>query len=832
MTKRRFIEVDFPIRAVGEHSAREKNIRHGHISTLHIWWARRPLAASRASIYAALIAEPKDEEERLRKSQFIADLCRWENSLNPRFIEKARREILEANGGRPPRVLDCFAGGGNIALEALRLGCETHALDLNPVAVLILKATLEYPQRWGQGDGETGRRGDGETGPWVLPGMGMERQVSNPLVEDVRRWGRWVLEEARKELAEFYPAEPDGSIPVGYIWARTVRCQNPECGAEIPLMRQFWLAKKPKKKVALRPVVVQGSKRAGEQGGRGEVQFEVVEGQEIDFDPAAGTVRRAKVTCPVCGAGMDAKTLRREFRQGRSGQRMVAVVLHHPKRTGKTYRVATDADVEVFRRAEAALQERLNKSPAVHVGAERPKGAEAPSDAGSLLQQAWPAQPEGLPLGSLSPVPDELLPEGGRRRFDTCRLPLYGMKRWGDLFNPRQKLALITFVDKVRRAHEQMLAAGYEPEYARAVVTYLAFALNRLATSVCVLARWRSDNLSIERAFDRQALPMIWDYGEVNPFSGSRGEWDLDFLLKVIRHTLQTSFTPAQVNQGTATRLPYPDDHFDAVVTDPPYYGNVPYADLSDFFYVWLKRTVGHLYPDLFATPLTPKSQEIVFDGHRQGGQKEAKAFFERMLTEAFREIHRVLKREGIAVIVFAHKSTEAWETIIQSLLRAGLVLTASWPVHTEMKARVRAQETASLASSIYMVCRKRVEEKVAYFHEIRPAIEGRIRERLEHFWNAGIGGADFFISAIGPAVEVFGQYSKVERLSGEEVTVKELLELFGGCNGNFSIHLCLLKFNCAGKGGNLCVSNLLGHIGMNSFLLDYHAVYQLGVFC
>jgi len=778
MTQRRFIEVDFPIRVVSEHSAREKNIRHGHISTLHIWWARRPLAASRASIYAALIPEPKSEEERLRKSQFIADLSRWENSLNPRFIEKARREILEANGGQPPCVLDCFAGGGAIPLEALRLGCETHALELNPVAVLILKATLEYPQRYSQ------------TSEVSLPGMHVGE---SRLVADVRRWGQWVLEEARKELAEFYSPDPDGSIPVGYIWARTVRCQNPECGAEIPLMRQFWLARKPKKKVALRPVVDRERKR---------VDFKIVDllaNPIPGFDPARGTVHKARVTCPACGAGMDANTLRREFREGRAGERMVAVVLHHPGRAGKSYRVATEADVKVFRRAEAALRERLN----INVQANIPVGriGNPPYEA-SLLQQAWAAQPDGLPLGSLPPVPDELLPPVGTLGF---RVQRYGLLRWGDLFNARQKLALITFVDKVRRAHQEMLAEGYDPEYAKAVVTYLALGVDRLADYDSALCVWHTPKELVAHTFGRQALPMIWDYIEINPLSESTGNWrdSLNYLLRTVEHCVTSAGNSQQVaiaHQGTATRLPYPDDHFDAVVTDPPYYDNVPYADLSDFFYVWLKRTVGDLYPDLFATPLTPKSQEIIEDETRHGGDREkAHRFFEEMLTQSFREIHRVLKPEGIAVIVFAHKSTEAWESIIQSLLRAGLVLTASWPVHTEMKARLRGQESAALASSIYMVCRKRVEERVAYFNEVRPAIEARIWERLEHFWNAGIGGADFFISAIGPAVEVFGQYARVERLSGEEVTVKELLEFVRRTVSEFALQRILRDGHLAG---------------------------------
>ncbi|MFN3384772.1 MAG: hypothetical protein ACK401_07745 [Archaeoglobaceae archaeon] len=232
-----------------------------------------------------------------------------------------------------------------------------------------------------------------------------------------------------------------------------------------------------------------------------------------------------------------------------------------------------------------------------------------------------------------------------------------------------------------------------------------------------------------------------------------------------------------QVIQASAVSLPYPDNYFDAVITDPPYYDNVPYSYLSDFFYVWLKRTIGDLYPELFATPLTPKAEEIVAYSHGEGGFEGGKRFFEEKITQAFKEIYRVLKPDGIAVIVFAHKSTEAWETIINALLDSGLYLTASWPINTEMKARLRAKESAALASSIYMVCRKRAERKVAYFNEIKPEIEAKVKEKLEQFWNEGISGADFFISAIGPAVEVFGKYESVEKLSGEKVSVKELLE-------------------------------------------------------
>ncbi|GFP21533.1 hypothetical protein HKBW3S06_00760, partial [Candidatus Hakubella thermalkaliphila] len=709
-----------PVKEVSEESTREKNIRHGHISTLHIWWARRPLASSRASIYAALTPEPRDEEERLKRAHFIANLSKRENSLNKNLIERAREEILKASDGKPPKVLDPFAGGGAIPLEALRLGCETYASDLNPVAVLILKCTLEYPQKYGR---KKVKSND----------LFGEKEI-NPLLEDVKKWGNWILEEARKEIGQFYPEEKDGSISVGYIWARTVKCQNPACGAEIPLVRQTWLARKDKKKVAYK-IIPKGN----------NIEFEIVganSNSPIDFDPEVGTVSRAKVICPCCNSSLNDKETRKQFQDGKAGQRMIAVVLHYPNKQGKTYRLATEKDMEIFRQAEKYLEKKRQE-----------------------LFDKW----------GFDPVPDEPLPPKETLGF---RVQRYGMLKWGDLFNPRQKLALITFAEKVRQAHEKMLKEGTEEEYAKAVVSYLALCVDKIADYCNVLCQWRNNLETVGHTFARQALPMLWDYVEGNPVTGASGTWagSVDWITKTIE-VCSEGATPATVSQASATSLPYPDNYFDAVITDPPYYDNVPYSYLSDFFYVWLKRTIGDLYPELFATPLTPKTEEIVAYSYGEGGFESGKKFFEEMIAKAFREIQRVLKPNGITCIVFAHKSTEAWETIINALLNSGLYLTASWPVHTEMKARLRASESAALASSIYMVCRKRTEKKTAYFNEIKPQIEVRIKEKLDQFWNEGIGGSDFFISAIGPAMEVFGKYESVEKLSGEKVSAKELLE-------------------------------------------------------
>lgn len=1024
---RRFIEESFPVKEVGIESVREKNIRHGHISTLHIWWARRPLASSRATNYAALIPAPENVDEWNKTREFIINFSKWENSLDQAMIQKAREDILKANGGKPPKVLDPFGGGGAIPLEALRLGCETYSNDLNPVAVLIQKCTLEYPQKYGK---KTLVEQASRLFKDKNNGVGME---INPLLEDVKKWGNWVLEEAKKEIGRFYPQEPDGSIPVGYIWARTIPCQHPSCAdqdgqsTQIPLMRQFWLAKKDNKKVALK---IDVRKQAS---GTGKIDFVIVQQKpdgnwEIinppipnpqpqipnsqlpipDFDPENGTVARAVAACPVCGSVVDAKTTRRLFQEGKAGQRMVAVVLHHPKRKGKTYRIATENDMRIFEDAEEYLKEKRAK-----------------------LMLEW----------GIDPVPDEETPEGkGRGAERAFSVRNYGLNTWGDLFNSRQKLALITFVEKVRRAYEEMMkkhsqddcatresiavkkesdtdtvkvgGTGFQPvsnfniyrrnlphwenpgsvyfitfrtsrgftlpdsardivlasinfhkdkkytlyavvimpdhvhviiqplekskdvyyslaevmhsiksysaneinkmlnrkgtvwldenfdrivrdeheflekmnyivynpvksrlveapqsykwlyargwindevrveqalveqasslsntqaimpdaeenlsqarmpvppqalnmvgqasclsnkEYAKAVVSYLAMGIDRLSTYLVSLTRWRSDVLSFERAFDRQALGMVWDYGEVNPFSDARGCWDLEPMLEAIENLSQISQSGGAgsysqdgcptITHASATALPYNDSFFDAIFTDPPYYDNVPYSYLSDFFYVWLKRTLGDLYPELFSTPLTPKKNEIVAYSHGAGGFEEGKKYFEDMLKKSFQEIHRVLKPDGIAVIVYAHKSTEGWETLINSLLDSGLIMTGAWPLSTEMASRLRANESAALASSIYIVARKMKRLATGFYNEVKEELKQHLNKKLERLWSEGIGGADFFIAAIGSAIEVFGKYEKVMDFEGNTIRADKMLEDVRGIATDYAVRKIL----------------------------------------
>ncbi|MBE2269143.1 MAG: DUF1156 domain-containing protein [Anaerolinea sp.] len=739
---RRLIEDSLPLEAISEQSAREKSIRHGHISTLHIWWARRPLAAMRAAIFASLIPAPKDDAERDYLHALIKDIVNWDSVKdgNNARIEEARALIRQHYPDAPPKVLDPFMGGGSTGLEALRLGAEAHGVELNPVAYLIQLCTLVYPQKYGQPK-TVYAAPEADLEQTQIPGMedprprqmGMDLSsaepaiVQNPLAEDVRKWGMWVLEEARKEIGHLYE-DPDGRTIIGYLWARTAKCPNPQCGAEMPMVRQWWVTNTDRKKAAIR-MQVDKSRR--------HISFSVSEGDAIDFDPDEGTMKRGTIVCPVCGTSPSDEHLRIEGRAKRLGATLMAVI--YDRGNGKGYRAGSLADASHFDEAMKALHARLQ------------------------------SDPDALPFENLPPY--------GTLGF---RVNNYGLVQWGDLFNDRQAIALITFVDKLREAHQLISKETPDTEYARALSSYLVMTFDRLANQANTVSRWDNTRENIQGIYARQAVPMVWDYVEVNPFSNATGNWTsgLDWVCRVIEFAATSSRSPAVLRQGDAARLTLPDSLLDAVITDPPYYDAVPYADLSDFFYVWQKRTIGDLYPEIYATPLTPKKPEIIQEPARHESALDAKAFYEAQMTKAFSEAQRVLKSDGIFVVVFAHKSTAAWETLINSLLSADLVISASWPLSTEMGSRLRAQDSAALASSIFIVCRKRVAQEDGFFDDVRREMTARIKERLDFFWSQGIRGADFFISAIGPAVEVFGRYRAVRKLSGEVVTVAALLDL------------------------------------------------------
>jgi adenine-specific DNA methylase len=451
----------------------------------------------------------------------------------------------------------------------------------------------------------------------------------------------------------------------------------------------------------------------------------------------------------VCGTSVKDDYVKAEAQAGRMGHRLVAVVTTKGKGQGRNYRLATEEDMEAFRKAEKALQ--------------------------NLLQT-----PSPWAFG-LSWVPEESVPTHDTRAFF---VHLYGQTRWCDLFNPRQLLALCTFGKWVREAYRQILRESGDDEFAKAVTTYLAFSVDFVANYNCMLSSWRHLVEAMRSVFAGHHLHMVWDYAETNPLQSEAGSgWDaaIEWL---VRYLTRESRIPqaGSAHLGSATSLPFPDKHFDAVIIDPPYADNVPYADLSDFFYVWLRRTVGDLYPEAFRWTLTPKDEEAVVNPARFGGGKKgeqiAQAHYQRLMQKSFEEIYRVLKPEGMAVVMFTHRSTKAWEWLIQSLLDAGLYPTASFPVHTEMESSTHQRGKGAIQSTILMACRRRPENApIGWYAQVRAEMEQVIPQRLKEFWDAGIRGADFFISAIGPSVGVFGRFRKVMRPDGREVSVGELLD-------------------------------------------------------
>jgi adenine-specific DNA methylase len=728
------IETILPLEELSREARREKTIRHGYLSTLHVWWARRPLVAARAAILGALVtvkefseffgiplSEETSDELLVKISEFFQALCKWEvydgNPLGREILEKARGLIQKRFPDRPPKVLDSFAGGGSIPLEALRLGCQAYALDYNPVAYLILKATIEYPQRYGP-----------------------------RLAEEVKRWGDWIYVQAWQELSSFYPADRDGT-PSIYIWSRTVRCANPTCQGEVPLFHQFWLVWKKDRQVALKPIPNPKAKR---------IDFAIVEGKQIDFDPTQGTISRRSAICPLCHTTIQRAYIREEAQAGRLGHRLIAVVITTGK--GRQYRLATQADLAAYESAVKTVNDIISGRPS------------------SVTGPTWPYGLSIIPNEEVEQIKSRPLP------YWIDDLYLYNMPIWGHLFSSRQLLVLITFGKWVRAAYRNILEETADVEFAKAIVTYLAIAVDRLVDYNSTLCRWHTSRGTISHTCTYHALTIVWNYAEGNPFSDATGGWK-SAVNWVYRYLARESIIPqvGQVHIGTATQLPFRNQEFDAVVVDPPWADNVAYADLSDFFYVWLRRIIGDLYPEVFYTTLVPKEEEVIVNVPRFGGGKKGRELSHRhylsLLQNAFREIYRVLRPEGIAILMFNHRDTKIWDRVILSLLSAGLYPTTSFPVDTEMKASLHQQRRQAIQSTFLIACRKRLENApIGQYPEILIEMQEGIAERLHALWRAGLRRGDLLASVIGPAVGIFGRYSKILDRDGQEVPVDVLL--------------------------------------------------------
>lgn len=764
---KRLAEVDFPIAAVSKHAVREKSIRHGHPSTLHLWWARRPLASSRAMLMALLLPDPadpdcpqefRDEARRLllehhgrpvgwrelaaddlglRKTllQFIADFANWDNAANAEYLKTARGLVKAAHGDETPLVVDPFAGGGSIPLEALRLGCDAFASDLNPVAVLINKVMLEDIPRYANAKIPV-KKNDGT------------EVIADGLAEALRIAGGEVKAAAEKELAEFYPPDPDGARPIAYLWARTVRCESPNCGAEIPLVRSFWLAKKANRRRALRYKVVRsGAPTVGtsvpltiplQVGSPPHLEFEIFEPASLtDKAVPGGTVSRARATCPCCNTVLPPERVRAQLSAQRGGADVIfdgnglrtggafllAVVTLKTGQTGRNYRLATERDYATVWKAQQRI----------------------------AVVNATPL-PNGLRL-----VPDEPLPPIGTLGF---RVQRYGMSDWGDLYTSRQKLELVAFSLAIS-------GCGFT---GTALADSLLMAYGRCTDHWSSNAMWIQDLEAVAHTFGRQALPLVWDFVEAVGTSTGGANWlgQIDWVERVIASTSTAVASTATVEICDAAAHPLPDASSQVFFTDPPYYDAIPYADLSDYFFVWHKRVnIGDRVTRSLMTSetgLTPKYEEAVQDDSRiVNGRRKDRDFFEHKIGDAFADGRRILRPDGIASVVFAHKTTEGWEALLSALISANLTITGSWPISTEREVRLRSIASAALTTSVHLVCRPRdPDAPIGDWSRVFSALPGRVRDWIERLEGEGIRGADLVFACIGPALELYSQNNQV----------------------------------------------------------------------
>lgn len=761
--KKKLIEVAIPLEAINKESSREKSIRHGHPSTLHLWWSRKPLASSRAVLFASIVDDPSShpdefpteeaqEQERQRLFKLIEEMVKWENSDNTDVMGRVREEILKATGGNLPPFWDPFSGGGSIPLEAQRLGLSAHGSDLNPVAVLITKALIELPSKFANKFpvNPDARQNKGMTSTW---------NGAKGLAKDVEYYGTWMREEAQRRIGHLYPTvhifsgyqgyKESDAIVIAWLWARTVICPNPGCKATMPLTSKWWLSSKKGKPAWIEPIVDPKTKK---------VQFQV----RTDLgSPPTGTVNRRGAQCLFCKTPVPFDHVRAEGKAGRVGSQLIAIVAEGSK--GRVY-LSPNEEHEIMAKS---------------------------------AHPTW--KPE-------SHLPDQAL---------GFRVQRYGMTTHADLFTSRQLVALTTFSDLISEARAKVLddaknAGMLDDEsgvnsggtgataYADTVATYLAFALDKCADYWNTIATWAQSGEFITHCFARQAIPMVWDYAEVNPFSDSSGNFlgAIEWISKVIEKLPASS--PGSAIQQDATRFTNGSTK-PLVSTDPPYYDNIGYADLSDFFYVWLRHSLGKIYPDLFGTVLVPKSQELVATPYRFGGYKEkARHFFEEGLGQAFGRIREVHNPDYPLTVYYAFKQSETeegeddegdesshqvastgWETMLEGLIQAGFMVERTWPLRTERPGRSVAVGTNALASSIVLVCRLRPREAaVVSLGVFLGALRQELPKALHTLQRENIAPVDLAQSAIGPGMEIFTRYAKVVNAKGEVMTVREALSL------------------------------------------------------
>lgn len=767
MYKKKLIEVALPLEAINKASAREKSIRHGHPSTLHLWWSRKPTATARAVIWSSLVDDPSEhpelfptekaqQRERQRLFAILEKLVEWENANNQEVLQEAKAEILKYTENNPPALLDPFAGGGSIPLEAQRLGLEAHAHDLNPVAVLINKAMIEIPPRFcGLAPVNPQNRGEGllpgEKGCCLGRGAAANRRSTfyagaQGLAQDVRYYGQWLKNEAFKRIGQLYPKVKLPShygggeaTVIAWIWARTVKCPNPTCGCQMPLVNSFILSKKKDHEAWVEPIV-DGT----------AITYQVRQG----LCPLEGTVNRKGARCVCCGANVPFEHIRQEGQAGRLGSALMAVVAEGPN--GRLY---LNADEEQLKAADVAI-------------------------------------PEDIPSTDL---PEKALGFG---------IQIYGMKKHYQLFTNRQLTALTTFSQLVKEVQQHVesdaLEAGWEDDkiplnkggagalaYSQAISVYLAFLVDKLSDYHSSICSWNTGRDNIRDTFTRQAIAMNWDYAEGNPFSNSSGcfdnmlEWITKCLLVLPAETLgEAKQWNAQSDCGLRQIM---------ISTDPPYYDNIGYADLADYFYIWLRQSLRSVYPELFRTMLVPKAEELISASYRQENDKnKAKDFFENGMFTACRQIYQYVSDNLPVTIYYAYKQSETkeqagqkitassgWETMLSAIIKADFVITGTWPISTERSKRLRGIESNALASSIVLVCRKRsAEAPTISRRRFITELSNELQPALKKLQSSQIAPVDLAQAAIGPGMAVYSKYSAVLEADGTPVSVRSALQL------------------------------------------------------